>query len=284
MHGRPPDKPEQIRRSFSSFVKEYAFAKESEIFAVIDPAGRHCAQLWLHLTNNRFSGIPELWIWDITVRESERGRGLGKALMNLAIENARLRGAAELWLLVSSKNAKAIGIYRNFGLSEAGYLMSAEIKPMLRSAKTEIRTQIAGLRPLYPTDVTELYVLWQAAGLHFKPRGRDREDRLTAHLANSHPGGWCIEQNSKMVAGCLTSTDGRKGWIERLATLPLHQRSGFGKALVAAAKQSLLDSGNLVIGALIENDNQASRALFEAAGFLIDNDYHYFSFRQSPDA
>jgi predicted GNAT family acetyltransferase len=132
--------------------------------------------------------------------------------------------------------------------------------------------------------VPALYDLWSAAGLSFKIHGRDRQDRLSAHFARPETGGWAIERDHKIIACCLTSSDGRKGWIERLATAPEQRRSGLAAVLVAAAKQSLLDSGNLVIGALIENDNTASRLLFEAAGFVRDNDYSYFSFRQSPES
>lgn len=284
MHGRPPDRPELMLKNFAAFVKEYAFTKDSEVFAVSDPNKTHCAQIWLNYTRNRFNGLQELWIWDLTVRENERGKGLGKALLNMATEIARMRGIAELWLLVSSKNAKAIGLYHDLGMRAAGHLMSVQIGAAQRHGDSEQILKTAGLRALRPDDIPALYALWEQAGLPFKPHGRDSTARLSKQLAQTEIGGWCIERDDQMVACCITSSDGRKGWIERLATLPDYRGAGLGRALTAHAKQYLLDQGNLVIGALIADDNPASRAVFEAEGFVIDNEFHYFSFRNSSEA
>ncbi|MFF2193049.1 GNAT family N-acetyltransferase [Streptomyces sp. NPDC058157] len=61
-----------------------------------------------------------LTVEDIEVAPAHRGRGIGRALMDLAAGFARERGAAHLWLEVSSVNAPAVHAYRRMGFSLCG--------------------------------------------------------------------------------------------------------------------------------------------------------------------
>jgi ribosomal protein S18 acetylase RimI-like enzyme len=123
MHGRSGVSDDKMLRHFSAFVHEYAFAKDGEIWVVEAPDHSIAAQLWLHHTQNRFNGLDELWIWDITVREDQRRQGIGRNLLEFAIQRAKENRTQELWLLVSSKNDRAVKIYGSRGLEDAGRLM-----------------------------------------------------------------------------------------------------------------------------------------------------------------
>ncbi|MFF6815702.1 GNAT family N-acetyltransferase [Streptomyces sp. NPDC012403] len=61
-----------------------------------------------------------LIIEDIAVAPQHRGRGVGRALMGLAREFARERGAGHLWLEVTNINAPAIHAYRRMGFVFCG--------------------------------------------------------------------------------------------------------------------------------------------------------------------
>ncbi|MFJ2821294.1 GNAT family N-acetyltransferase [Streptomyces toxytricini] len=61
-----------------------------------------------------------LTIDDIEVAPAHRGRGIGRALMELAAGFGRERGAAHLWLEVSSVNAPAVHAYRRMGFTLCG--------------------------------------------------------------------------------------------------------------------------------------------------------------------
>ncbi|MFI6037910.1 GNAT family N-acetyltransferase [Streptomyces sp. NPDC051315] len=61
-----------------------------------------------------------LTIEDIEVAPEHRGRGVGRALMGLAVEVARERGAGHLWLEVTNINAPAIHAYRRMGFAFCG--------------------------------------------------------------------------------------------------------------------------------------------------------------------
>jgi ribosomal protein S18 acetylase RimI-like enzyme len=281
MHGRPDIPVEVMRKRFTSFVKEHAFETDSSIFAVESLEGGIVGQIWLRSTVNRFNGVPELWVWDLTVLKGFQARGVGRALLRFAKDKAAELGSAELWLLVSSRNARALRIYGQAGMRAAGHLMAMPLNSRPFS-EVETRVHQATLRPLHSSDMESLYDLWEAAGLPFRPKGRDREDRLGSHLDGPLVGGWGAFVGSQLVAATLTSSDGRKGWIERAATRPEHRKAGLARALVAAAVQSLKESGALVIAALVEEENTPSRRLFESLGFVDSPTLLYYSLRDNP--
>jgi ribosomal protein S18 acetylase RimI-like enzyme len=281
MHGRPDTPPDKMKRDFAGFVRDYAFDGESEVYIVEAPDRTLAAQLWLHTTRNRFNRLDELWIWDITVREDQQRKGIGRKLMEFARFRAETKSCAELWLLVSSKNNRAIGLYESAGLSVAGLLMSAGMNRDHASNRSPVALSSAILQPLKPENVQDLYDLWTAAGLPFRPEGRDRTDRLTLHLSQPMLGGWGIFDGKTLIAAALVSFDRRKGYIERMATRPEHRRAGMAKALVMACRQTLQEAGALVISALIESENSASRQLFESCGFVNEPTLCYYSYREN---
>lgn len=61
-----------------------------------------------------------LTVEDIEVAPEHRGRGVGRALMGLAVEFARERGAGHLWLEATNVNAPAIHAYRRMGFAFCG--------------------------------------------------------------------------------------------------------------------------------------------------------------------
>jgi len=281
MHGRSKIPQQVMRKRFASFVKEHAFEPDSSIFVVESSEDRIIAQIWLRSTINRFNGVSELWVWDLTVLKGYQAQGVGRALLKFAKNRAAELGATELWLLVSSRNARALRIYGQAGLRAAGHLMAMPLcSPTLPDG--EIKVNQATIRPLRSYDVKLLYRLWEAAGLPFRPHGRDREDRLASHLDSPLIGGWGAFIEDQLVAATLTGNDGRKGWIERAATRPEHRKAGLAGALVAAAVQSLKDDGALVIAALVEEENTPSRRLFESLGFVDSPTLLYYSLRDNP--
>ncbi|MCW3066301.1 MAG: family N-acetyltransferase [Solirubrobacterales bacterium] len=58
---------------------------------------------------------PDCWLEDLYVTEAARGDGVGAALVGLAIDRARERGAKRVELDVSDANAPALALYERFG-------------------------------------------------------------------------------------------------------------------------------------------------------------------------
>ena len=59
----------------------------------------------------------EVTIMDIAVRASQRGAGVGKALMEEIVAICRARNSEEIWLEVRAGNKVAIGLYKSFGFT-----------------------------------------------------------------------------------------------------------------------------------------------------------------------
>lgn len=59
-------------------------------------------------------------IANLAVDEAARGRGLGSALLDAALEEARRHGTEEVFLEVRSSNARARQLYESRGFAEVG--------------------------------------------------------------------------------------------------------------------------------------------------------------------
>jgi ribosomal protein S18 acetylase RimI-like enzyme len=127
--------------------------------------------------------------------------------------------------------------------------------------------------------------LWEAAGLHVKPNGRDSQDAFAKQIAGGAQTAIGIENEAGELVGVTLAThDGRKGWINRLAVHPDYQGLGVGKALIAAAEKALHEQGIDVIAALIEPENVVSLGLFRKAGYAESPGLHYVSKRSSEES
>ncbi len=131
-------------------------------------------------------------------------------------------------------------------------------------------------------DHARLIALWKAAGLETKPQGRDSLDAFEHQLALGTQRVIGVENETGELVGAVISThDGRKGWINRLAVHPDYRRQGMALVLIRAAEAALREQGITIVAALIEPGNDASVALFEKAGYLDWPGMHYVSKRDS---
>ena len=75
---------------------------------------------------------PDCWLEDLFVREDARGSGLGRALVEAAVERARARGCRRLDLDVAADNAAARALYERMGFASPGeegtYLMRLRLR------------------------------------------------------------------------------------------------------------------------------------------------------------
>jgi ribosomal protein S18 acetylase RimI-like enzyme len=118
----------------------------------------------------------------------------------------------------------------------------------------------------------EIIDLWQRAGLHIRPDGRDSLPSFTQQMATGVQTPIGLRDGERLVAVALATHDSRKGWINRLAVDPDYRRQGLGMRLIRLCEEHFQAQGIHIWAALIEDRNEASLALFREAGYdLADN-------------
>lgn len=112
--GHPPDERWHagVRRLMAGEDAEYLLGAPGEGDA---PAG--VAQL--RFRHGLWWDAPDCLLEDLFVLSSARGAGLGRALVALALERARERGARRVELDVNDNNHAALALYRSFGFDAA---------------------------------------------------------------------------------------------------------------------------------------------------------------------
>jgi len=137
------------------------------------------------------------------------------------------------------------------------------------------------IRRLRFEDYPKLVELWSKAGLPFKPKGRDSPQAIAKQMEENPDFFMGAFENGRLIGAIITSSDGRKGWINRLAVDPEYRRRGVARALIAEAEKALRQKGLKVFCALIEDSNKASKELFKKCGYVEHRDIIYFSKRES---
>jgi ribosomal protein S18 acetylase RimI-like enzyme len=101
-----------VERLMSDADTEYLLARA-------DAADVPCGVCQLRYRHSVWTSTPDCWLEDLFVDEHVRGRGVGRALVQLAFERARARGAARIELDTNERNTGAIALYESLGFSTA---------------------------------------------------------------------------------------------------------------------------------------------------------------------
>ncbi len=102
-------------------VLPHGLATEGVRIWAIEAEGRPVGSIFLGI---RDGGA---WLYDITVDEAQRGKGLGRAAMLALEDEVRALGDGSLSLNVWGGNEVARGLYRSLGFAEASVHMRKEL-------------------------------------------------------------------------------------------------------------------------------------------------------------
>ncbi|MBI2846159.1 MAG: GNAT family N-acetyltransferase [Chloroflexi bacterium] len=139
------------------------------------------------------------------------------------------------------------------------------------------------IRPLTIADYDQLLALWEKAGLHFRPKGRDSREAIAQQIESGKVLFLGAEEEGELVGVVAVSDDGRKGWLNRIAVDPNYRRRGLAKELTMAGEEELEKKGIGIYAALVEEDNQASLNLLAKAGYTLRRDILYLRKTKSED-
>ena len=124
------------------------------------------------------------------------------------------------------------------------------------------------IRSYQPADEEAVVALWRDCDLL---RWSDPRKDIARKL-KVNPEWFLIgELDDEIVATCMVGYEGHRGWINLLAIAPLHQRSGFGRALLTEAERLLRLAGCPKINLLVRTSNSEVIAFYQRLGFKIDD-------------
>lgn len=123
------------------------------------------------------------------------------------------------------------------------------------------------IRSFELADFDDAVALWSTAE-HLGPVSRDeveqklrRDPQLFLVAESDQPG------DRTLVGVVMGSSDGRRGWIARLAVDPGRRGQGVGRALVEELERRFLDIGITRVNLLVLSENTAGRAFWERLGY-----------------
>jgi ribosomal protein S18 acetylase RimI-like enzyme len=93
---------------------------------VIEAGGEKAGLLWL--AERPHGRERECWIYDVEIDEAQRGKGYGRAAMELAEAEARARGLPRIALNVFGGNEVARTLYRSVGYVETSVQMAKDLE------------------------------------------------------------------------------------------------------------------------------------------------------------
>jgi ribosomal protein S18 acetylase RimI-like enzyme len=125
-------------------------------------------------------------------------------------------------------------------------------------------------------NYNQIVALWKHAGLPFKPSGRDRKSAVQTQMAANPDFFLGAFEDNRLVGMVVATSDGRKGWINRLAVDPNFRRKGIAEKLISEAENALKKHGLRMFCALIDDDNKISKQLFKKCGYEEHRDIVYF--------
>jgi GNAT superfamily N-acetyltransferase len=116
-HELSPD-PEKQRRALDLILADPSRAR----IYVAREGAKVVAMAALHFTTSTAEGGKVAGLEDCVVRPEYRRKGVGKALLEHVIEQARAEGALRVMLLTDGDNAGAQALYRKMGFAPSSML------------------------------------------------------------------------------------------------------------------------------------------------------------------
>ena len=80
-----------------------------------DLQGKTIGMVSAQLVISSAQGALSAWVEDMVISQDYRNAGLGKALLEAALQWAKSKGATRAQLLVDSENLPAVGYYKHLG-------------------------------------------------------------------------------------------------------------------------------------------------------------------------
>lgn len=134
-----------------------------------------------------------------------------------------------------------------------------------------------------PGDYDILTGIWEKAGLPYKSKGRDSRESIEKEISLDCNRFLFAVHDGRYIGTILTTHDGRKGWINRVAILPEYRHHGIARKLVEAGEQWLDEQGIGIYACMIEDYNDDSFEAFKKMGYIPFKGMRYLTKRKFPE-
>lgn len=139
------------------------------------------------------------------------------------------------------------------------------------------------IRTLKKEDYSKMIEIWNRSGLPIKPKGRESRESIEKQIDENPDLFLGAEEDGELVGVIIASSEGRKGWLNRIAVIPEKRGKGIAKALINEAEKALKKRSIKIIGLLIHKNNKPSINLAKNLGYIDAPDILYLTKRESDE-
>jgi GNAT superfamily N-acetyltransferase len=234
------------------------------------PIGLGILQFRRRLNFATFEG----WISELFVEERQRGRGVGRSLLDALIAEWRLRGAHRLQAKVPEGATAVAALYSAAGLRD--WMLDFRLRP---AAGREVANAPHSIRPVEARDfeaVTALLGQFGAARTPPPERLDAVQRTFASHLADvaAGRGHTAVAEVGGVVAGvCAIEwqqpfwTDETHAWLPDLIVDDAHRGAGIGRELLDDALSHAIAIGASQVSLESGEQREAAHALYRSMGF-----------------
>lgn len=128
------------------------------------------------------------------------------------------------------------------------------------------------LRAARPDDVEAVLALWAVAGEN-AARPTDSATDVERLIARDPEALVLAADRGELVGSVIVGWDGWRCHLYRLAVHPDHRRYGIGRQLTEHAERRFVDAGGKRADAMVLDDNALGRSVWEAAGYVRQDEW-----------
>lgn len=120
------DAKAEAEKSFAKNLPQGKDTPGSYVYAVVQASdGIVVGHLWWGPMNQGTNKVP--WIYDIELKKEFRGKGYGRAAMQLALADIKAKGFLRMGLHVFGHNKVARGLYESLGFETTNVVMYKDL-------------------------------------------------------------------------------------------------------------------------------------------------------------
>ncbi len=125
------------------------------------------------------------------------------------------------------------------------------------------------IRPATVHDADDLVLLWELAGLRFRPH--EVRDELVPVLGRDPELVLVAQDETGLVGSVFGAYDGRRGWVNRLSTRPDRRGLGIARELMRRLEDALGRKGCSKLNLLVRRSNAEVVDFYTAIGYESDD-------------